>query len=92
MPYLSPSYIRIKLKVGHLLSSLLSVNVLVAQLWQLRGIFDDSINLLLGLSDLPNLLSARFIILNSSTGWHLWHFLTFVLLELRICKVITTFS
>ena len=92
MLYLSPSYILIELKVGHSFLSLLSVNVLVAELRQLGSMFDDAIDLFLGLSNLPNLLSARFIILNSSAGQHFRHLLDYRLLECLFCEVITAFS
>ena len=92
MLYLSPSYILVELKVGHSFLSLLSVNVLVAELRQLGGMLDDSIDLFLGLSNLPNLLSARLIILNSSAGQHFRHLLDYRLLKFLFCEVITAFS
>ena len=56
-------YILVEFEVGHNLLSLLSINVLITQLWQLGSMLNYAINLLLGLSDLPNLLLTRLFIL-----------------------------
>ena len=92
MLYLSSLYILVKLKVGLSLLPLLSGNVLVAERRQFGCTFDDTIDLFLGLPNLPDLLLTRLLILYPATAFLLQHRLTQMLLELRFCEVITTFD